>query len=481
MALPLFLLPFSFSPCSIVFLSLFSLRKTDSGVGSRSKVSSSKYNSGTLGRFERMENTTGALIDGHATNAAKYLCNIVVENLLNPCKCPQDKFCKCCRPIFTNYLKRNYPQDIVDESTISLGAQLVHTPKHSYTPSNSSGSSDSPGSIGYLGTSSFSNPECPSGPTAACCKTEAEPYAQAQLEAESPPAPAALGQSSCCLSGPKQVSLIEKPNCDCGCDCRAKLELLIQTIEQRIGQPLNIGGGSAPYDGVDPSDWVESILMPFPSALSSDTQSISGSVTSNGNSSTRASTLIEDSQCQQPLLNATVSVFAAGVDLPVVSTGGCCGSTAPSVQIVDGSAKSPAAAGGSSCCASLNPPAKSVLPPSSSSSVSVSSCCAPSSMPEPSSVKQAPPQTKSCCASNPTSSAMPSSCCGGNDGSTGGPCQCSCRKRKRPEAWQPGDPDNPETDADGALACSCGCQKPFEECTDCFEDLCEDVLLRSKF
>ncbi|KAJ1842009.1 hypothetical protein LPJ57_010138, partial [Coemansia sp. RSA 486] len=72
------------------------------------------------------------------------------------------------------------------------------------------------------------------------------------------------------------------------------------------------------------------------------------------------------------------------------------------------------------------------------------------------------------------------SCCGDGDGGDGGG-GCCCKKRKASKAWRPGDPDNPEVDEDGALACSCGCRKPFEECTDCLEDLCEEVLLRPTF
>ncbi|KAJ2878180.1 hypothetical protein IWW38_006387, partial [Coemansia aciculifera] len=46
----------------------------------------------------------------------------------------------------------------------------------------------------------------------------------------------------------------------------------------------------------------------------------------------------------------------------------------------------------------------------------------------------------------------------------------------RKRTWQPADPEHPEVDADGALACSCGCHKPYQECMDCLDDQCEQTL-----
>ncbi|KAJ1667419.1 copper-binding transcription factor [Coemansia sp. RSA 1813] len=59
-------------------------------------------------------------------------------------------------------------------------------------------------------------------------------------------------------------------------------------------------------------------------------------------------------------------------------------------------------------------------------------------------------------------------------GSCGDKCSC-CNKNRR---WKPVSQENPLVDEDGALACSCGCHKPFQECSDCVTDLCEGLLLK---
>ncbi|KAJ2862018.1 hypothetical protein GGI22_002304 [Coemansia erecta] len=58
--------------------------------------------------------------------------------------------------------------------------------------------------------------------------------------------------------------------------------------------------------------------------------------------------------------------------------------------------------------------------------------------------------------------------------SCGDKCSCCDKNRK----WQPRSQQNPLVDADGALECSCGCSKPFQECSDCVADLCEGLLLK---
>ncbi|KAJ1904159.1 copper-binding transcription factor [Coemansia sp. IMI 209127] len=59
-------------------------------------------------------------------------------------------------------------------------------------------------------------------------------------------------------------------------------------------------------------------------------------------------------------------------------------------------------------------------------------------------------------------------------GNCGDKCSCCNKNRK----WQPRSQQNPLVDADGALECSCGCSKPFQECSDCVTDLCEGLLLK---
>ncbi|KAJ2189738.1 copper-binding transcription factor [Coemansia sp. RSA 532] len=53
---------------------------------------------------------------------------------------------------------------------------------------------------------------------------------------------------------------------------------------------------------------------------------------------------------------------------------------------------------------------------------------------------------------------------------------CACCKKA---GWVPGTASNAHMDGDGALACSCGCHKPFGECTDCIKDNCESLLYKS--
>ncbi|KAJ2759070.1 copper-binding transcription factor [Coemansia sp. BCRC 34490] len=64
---------------------------------------------------------------------------------------------------------------------------------------------------------------------------------------------------------------------------------------------------------------------------------------------------------------------------------------------------------------------------------------------------------------------------GGGCSSCGNKCSC-CKNNSR--RWQPSIQESPLVDEDGALACSCGCHKPFQECSDCVADLCEGLLLK---
>ncbi|KAJ2377677.1 hypothetical protein IW150_001242, partial [Coemansia sp. RSA 2607] len=345
----------------------------------------------------------------------------VVENLLNPCKCPDDKFCTCCRPMFTEYLSRNYPLEIVEATKKSLGAQLsaaapMRTPAEVADPAAA---------------------KCPSGPSAPCCKSDSTP-----TDAETPspvhthpPAAPRIPKPSCCPpeahkntqhsnSTASQHGGSDKPNCDCGCNCRQKLELLVQAIEARIGQPLNIDVDGA-HGSVDPEEWVESVLSPLSPAFSLDVHSAGESV---GSSS----------------VGSSLGLFAAGVLAPAAGVPGCCGPKPPLTQDANAA---------SSCCSS-----------SAAGTPKVASCCLPVAP------QQILPATKPCC----DDASEADACCGGEEG-------CCCRKRRRTASWRPGDPMNPEVDADGALACSCGCRKPFEECKDCLEDLCEEVLLQPTF
>ncbi|KAJ1913305.1 hypothetical protein H4219_005264 [Mycoemilia scoparia] len=74
-----------------------------------------------------------------------------------------------------------------------------------------------------------------------------------------------------------------------------------------------------------------------------------------------------------------------------------------------------------------------------------------------------------------------SGCCGGS----GGTCSCSCstmrKKNQNREPIKINDPEHPnvKVDEDGDYSCGCGCSKPLVECSDCVNDLCEEVLINS--
>ncbi|KAI9501052.1 hypothetical protein BX070DRAFT_51476 [Coemansia spiralis] len=177
--------------------------------------------------------------------------------------------------------------------------------------------------------------------------------------------------------------------------------------------------------------------------------------------------------------------FASGVIAPVVpmqsSIDGCCLKKRPAgdamgqslTRIVSNESAIPGVSG--SCCSEAIVSPQQVLP--------VNSCCdktpAAAYPPLPSlpSLKRfssgapivgAAPRKLSQSGQHQRQRAAASGC--GNN------CSCSCSKNRK---WMPGSKDRPQVDADGALACSCGCHKPFSECADCLEDLCDNMLLKS--
>lgn len=283
-----------------------------------------------------------------------------IEFLLNPCKCSEAKFCACCRPMFTEYLSKNYPSQVVEETANTFKQQLIQPIARTVA--------EEPAATVQ---------ECPQGPRAPCCQPNGNGKVASHGTADG------------------------KPNCSCGCDCRKKLDMLVQAIESRIGVSVPAAAIDSPVSLENSEEWVESILNPLAQSI----------VTSQPQRLT----------------------FAGGVRL----------------------AQEEETNGGGGCC-----------------SDKTETCCS-----KPRDPFQKTATNGGCCSTtvNAKQSNGPMS-----DGCCGGKCNCSCSK-KRKRLWQPGDPNNPEIDKDGALACSCGCHKPFEECRDCFEDLCEDVLLESNF
>ncbi|OMJ07690.1 Copper resistance protein CRF1 [Smittium culicis] len=79
--------------------------------------------------------------------------------------------------------------------------------------------------------------------------------------------------------------------------------------------------------------------------------------------------------------------------------------------------------------------------------------------------------SSSCCSSTPNPNAKNGSsscCCSSNQNPKNGPsCCCSSNPKI-----------NTSLDSDGAQVCACGCSKPLAECTDCFEDMCEEQIFR---
>ncbi|KAJ1954342.1 copper-binding transcription factor, partial [Linderina pennispora] len=263
-----------------------------------------------------------------------------IENLLNPCACTEEKFCACCRPMFSAYLNKNYPAQIVEETAKSFSANLMAPQGLTQT----------------LDSEDDGLPACPSGPEAPCCKIR--PLAahrehekqmartKDQLQFASTPAPNSIdthgGQDIRPLSRPPATTSVpngdsaqrmlevssgpsvptqngEKPDCKCGCDCGKKLELLIHAIEARIGQPLASSSELNIHADDDPSEWVENVLGPLSPAIR-----LTATTTSSGGSSTSLS-LSSSSVADVPEVDD--SGFSAGVIPPLPTTAissSCC-------------------------------------------------------------------------------------------------------------------------------------------------------------
>ncbi|KAJ2004622.1 copper-binding transcription factor [Coemansia sp. RSA 2322] len=435
-----------------------------------------------------------------------------VENLLNPCKCSEAKFCACCRPMFSEYLNRNYPSVIVEETANSFRANLMQPISIRAPPPPAAAAAGAGSGPRVL-------PACPMGPNAPCCKPERQPHVPRTpttiLEEVLPPPPyesvpllvpsgrhagnsgdhgtiraldlsssnegrrlrhaTAVGafsdDNSMRHSGTATGGGDGKPDCKCGCDCGKKLDMLIQAIEARIGAPVQAMRSETQDSDTDPSEWIDSILTPLAMAVStataqhrrgSDPATLQSRSSGSSSSTCAPPPRPEEENPDQMLVDQPEPLFADDVGVGVgVASPSCCALQAESTEAL-------AAPDGwtlgtkSSCCSSAAP----TLVAPALDAPAQASCCSGGN-------GNTARASQSCSGST----AGMSQCCSGGAGE-GSKCGC-CKKRK--QMWQPGDPDNPEVDEDGALACSCGCHKPFEECTDCLEDLCEDVLLKSAF
>ncbi|KAJ2717193.1 copper-binding transcription factor [Coemansia spiralis] len=414
-----------------------------------------------------------------------------IESLLNPCNCSSEQFCTCCKPRFTEFLSRSYPAQVVEQEAQTLGESLKRP--RPMAPGHSDGARRPP--------------HCPSGPSAPCCAPAARPPPNglrslgslpSQLPSQqhlyyngrpplSQPLPR-LQQTSMARSLPMPVQrpatfahssrpppppglpsqALERPSCGCGCQCSKKLDMLVRAIESRLGQEglveltarAQLGPLSSPVRPPPAS------ARPFPQMAHAPVRpaSYGPPMSTQGTASAPQSARYMSLQPPRPL---TYAVSRSRSN----STGSSTSSVGSSVNFTHVPAtQSPARYTDAPQLPSHPRPfADGVVPPVASSAARASST-GPCRSPQPSLPQQELP-VKSCCSTKPANdqaAAAKPSCCSGTGSKT-----CACCKRA---GWHPGDPSKPEVDADGALACACGCHKPLAECTNCIKDECEELL-----
>ncbi|KAJ2142387.1 hypothetical protein IW136_001975, partial [Coemansia sp. RSA 678] len=325
---------------------------------------------------------------------------------------------------------------------------------------------------------------------------------------------------------------MERPSCGCGCDCSKRLDMLIQAIESRIGLGRPLAPAVRPIGSDQPmnrpmrmdrgdAEWAMRLLPPRsherPLASAQTLQPVSsvrhrtlstGSLAHSSlsapqtarqpsfgpfpapsvtreRSSSHSSTLSTSSTVRAlPHSGSEQSVgrkrsgFAEGIVPPIVSAW-----QQPSL---------PSVSQGATCCASKVPAVTqgtNVPAVTQSSNVSTTSQAPNVSTPRPApNVSNVPqvtvsqdPKPDPCKCPQTAQQALPGMTCCDTKQSTTACCNdktssCACCKKA---GWVPGTASNAHMDGDGALACSCGCHKPFGECTDCIEDNCESLLYKS--
>ncbi|KAJ2078963.1 copper-binding transcription factor [Coemansia sp. RSA 988] len=434
-----------------------------------------------------------------------------LQSLLNPCSCNEQDFCTCCEPRFSEYLKRKYPSTVVELEARSLGESLKRprTIAAAATES-SSGSNDTVN-------------ECPTGPDAPCCKmanngsssvgSSGDSSIHYQPAARAPQLGQCNGQKTTQmddnwqpiqsmpqnadgrllqaipqtqpLSHTQQPTESERPNCACGCDCSLKLDMLIRAIETRMGRQQQQEPAPAMNQQLSGSEpqWVQDVLSPLASEhttlesmrplLPAISATRSTGMSAGGTGSDMSSA---PSSAVRPAFELTATQMRRSRSRS--SSGASLSSTNSAVRIMtlDSRDNSPGGVqrrrGASEASDHMSGTfATGVVPPITGAPQcsSLTSECLTTQNVLP---QQVLPAT-SCCGgrtlSSSTSSGEQTACCASGSGST-----CACCRRG---GWKPGDPSKPEVDVDGALACNCGCHKPFAECTDCIKDECEELLL----
>ncbi|KAJ2500978.1 copper-binding transcription factor [Coemansia sp. RSA 1972] len=453
-----------------------------------------------------------------------------IESLLNPCQCKDDSYCTCCKPKFSAFLSRAYSPRVVEQTAQSLSQSLRH-PSVS-EPATPAGINQRSNVVCPSGPAA---PCCKTEP-ATRTGSLSKDYSMGRMLSlpigpmrQRPPHGQIPGPWTAVPQRPGSIQLpplpataraperteglaehMERPSCGCGCDCSKRLDMLIQAIESRIGLGRPLAPAVRPtadrpqrMDRGD-AEWAMRLLPPRsherPPATARTLQPVHnvrhrtlsiGSLAPNSSLSApqtarqpsfgpfpARNVTRERSSSHSSTLSATSTVralpqtsseeqtvgrkrgFAEGIVPPIVSSSW----QQPSLPSVS---QAPA-----SCCAP-NVPATTQAPQQSATAPKVSNVpqILVSQDPKPlckcpQTAQQALPGM-TCCDTKQSATA----CC---DGKTSNSCAC-CKKA----GWVPGTASNAQMDGDGALACSCGCHKPFGECTDCIEDNCESLLYKS--
>ncbi|KAJ2613836.1 hypothetical protein H4S08_002003 [Coemansia sp. RSA 1365] len=281
-----------------------------------------------------------------------------------------------------------------------------------------------------------------------------------------------------------QLAESERPNCACGCDCSQKLDMLIRAIEARMGRQQQESaaavGVNQQIPGCEPQ-WVQDVLSPL---VSEHTTLESVRPLLPAISATRTTGVSDGGDVLSGLLSAKrPSSELAALHMSKSRSRSNSGSSSLSstnsavrIMALNSRDSSP---GGNQRHQGVSEAsdhmsgtfAIGVVPPITGAKQcsSLANKCTQNVLPQ-----QILP-AKSCCESGSLSSSTikgeQTSCCASGSGSV-----CACCKRN---GWKPGDASMPDVDADGALACNCGCHKPLAECTDCIKDECEELLFGS--
>ncbi|KAJ2566751.1 copper-binding transcription factor [Coemansia sp. RSA 1822] len=336
-----------------------------------------------------------------------------------------------------------------------------------------------------------------------------------------PPLPATARAPERHMESPAEH--MERPSCGCGCDCSKRLDMLIQAIESRIGlgrplapaiRPMTAGADRPMRMDRGDAEWAMRLLPPRslerpPPATARTLQPPVQSVRHNRTLSIGSFTPHSSSAPQTARRPSFGPFPALGVTRERSSSHSSTLSATSTIRALPQTSAGPEEQG---MVRKRGGFAEGIVPPIVSSAWqqpslpsvsqgSTSSCCAPqipatSQAPQAPATTQAPkvsptqvpqilvsqePKSAPCKCPQTAQQALPGMTCCDTKQSTKSCCDdktssCACCKQA---GWVPGTASNARLDGDGALACSCGCHKPFGECTDCIKDNCESLLYKS--